>query len=325
MAGNILYLVIPCYNEEEVLPETIKRLCTLMDGMVDAGEIHRNSRILCVNDGSKDRTWEMIQKYAKEAPRIQGLCLAKNVGHQNALFAGLMAAKEQCDCCISIDADLQDDIQVIPQFVKKFQLGADVVYGVRSTRNTDTTFKRTTAKWFYRLMQFMGADVVENHADYRLMSRRALDALSQFSEVNLFLRGMVRLVGYQTDVVYYERAERFAGESKYPLKKMLSFAFDGITSFTIKPIRLVWSLGVFICFLTLIAAVYTLIAWTYNRVSGWPFLMISVWFLGGVQLISVGVIGEYIGKIYTEVKRRPRYIIKEATYETISNTGKTID
>lgn len=316
MKDTKLYVVIPCFNEEEVLPETARRMGALLSEMTAQGQISEQSRILFVDDGSRDSTWQVISSLAAEDPRMQGLKLARNAGHQNALLAGLMAVRPCCDCCISIDADLQDDILAIPEFVKQYDRGCDVVYGVRSRRQTDTPFKRFTARGFYKVMRLLGADVVENHADYRLMSQRALDALAEFPEVNLFLRGMVRLVGFQSGQVFYERAERFAGESKYPLRKMLSFAFDGITSFSIKPIRLVWSLGFAVCILAVLAAVYSLCARFFGvSVTGWTSLMISIWFLGGVQLVSVGVIGEYIGKIYKEVKRRPRYIIEENTLE----------
>ncbi len=312
MKDTKLYLVIPCYNEEEVLPETAKRLNRLFDAMEAGDLISGESRIVFVDDGSRDRTWELISSLSTDYPRFRGIKLAKNAGHQNALLAGLMTVKDECDCAISIDADLQDDIEVIPQFIRKFDEGCDVVYGARNDRTTDTFFKRTTAVGFYKFMKAMGVDVVYNHADYRLMSRRALSALSEFSEVNLFLRGLVPLVGYKSDIVYYQRGERFAGESKYPLKKMLSFAFDGITSFSIKPIRLVWSVGAVISILAIVAAIYTLIAKFWGvTTAGWSSLMISIWFLGGVQLVSVGIIGEYIGKIYKETKRRPRYIIEE--------------
>ncbi|MBQ2613801.1 MAG: glycosyltransferase family 2 protein [Clostridia bacterium] len=312
MKDTILYAVIPCYQEEDALPETINQLGAQFAKMEQAGVISPKSRMVFVDDGSKDQTWQMIRDAAQKDTRIEGIKLSRNVGHQNALLAGLMAVREDCDCCISVDADLQDDIEAIPEFVAAFEQGNDVVYGVRSCRKKDSVFKRTSAKAFYKLMKILGADVVENHADYRLMSRRALNALAEFSEVNLFLRGVVRLVGMPTATVTYARKQRQAGKSKYPLKKMLSFAFDGITSFSIRPIRLVWSLGMLVCFLAVLAAIYSLLAfWGGNSVSGWTSLMISIWFLGGVQLISVGVIGEYIGKIYKEVKRRPRYIIEE--------------
>ena len=308
-----LYITIPCYNEEEVLPETSKRIGGLLTEMIDCGEISPESKILFIDDGSKDNTWKIIQDLSRQQI-FEGIKLSRNSGHQGALMAGLMTAKNSCDCVISIDADLQDDLKAIPLMIEKFKQGCDIVYGVRKERKTDSWFKRNTAHFFYKLMKVLGADVLENHADYRLMSRRALEALSEFKEVNLFLRGIVRLVGYKSDIVYYDRTERFAGESKYPLKKMLSFAFDGITSFSIKPIRLVWALGTFVCFLAVIAAIYTFCSWLMgNSVTGWSSLMISIWFLGGVQLISVGVIGEYIGKIYKETKSRPIYIIEDNT------------
>ncbi len=311
MKDTKLYVVIPCYNEEEVLPETAKRMTALFDRMEAEGKISPQSRIVMVDDGSKDKTWKLIEGLYETDARFRGIKLAHNAGHQNALLAGLMTVKEACDCCISIDADLQDDIEAIPKMVEEFDKGIDVVYGVRNCRATDTGFKRFTAEAFYKVMKLLGADVIENHADYRLMSKRALQALSEFSEVNMFLRGVVRLVGYSSSEVYYARSERFAGESKYPLKKMLSFAFDGITSFSIKPIKLVWGMGCLACLAAIVAAVYSLIAWAFgSSVSGWASLMISIWFLGGVQLVSVGVIGEYIGKIYKETKRRPRFIIE---------------
>ncbi|MEE1014374.1 MAG: glycosyltransferase family 2 protein [Clostridia bacterium] len=316
MQNTVLYVVIPCYNEEEVLPETIRRMGQLFDTMTAEGQIAPQSRIVFVDDGSKDATWQLISVASQRDERLRGIKLSKNAGHQNALLAGLMAVKESCDCCISIDADLQDDIGAIPKFVTEFDRGCDVVYGVRSRRDTDSGFKRISAKVFYQLMRILGADVIDNHADYRLMSRRALAALAEFPEVNLFLRGVVRLVGFPSGTVYYERTERFAGKSKYPLRKMLSFAFDGITSFSIKPIRLVWGLGLLACLMAVAAAAYSLVSWFFgNSVTGWTSLMISIWFLGGVQLVSVGVIGEYIGKIYKEVKRRPRYIIEETNIE----------
>ncbi len=312
MNDIVLYLVVPCYNEEEVLPVTIKRLAELLDNLVSKSEVSEESRIVFVDDGSTDNTWSIIESAYSTYTGVRGIKLAANVGHQNALMAGLTEVNGLCDCCISIDADLQDDITVIPQFLNEYRNGCDVVYGVRKRRESDTAFKRGTAKAFYKLMRLLGADIIENHADYRLLSRRALNALAEFSEVNLFLRGMVRLVGFKSGVVYYDRTKRYAGESKYPLRKMLSFAFDGITSFSIKPIRIVWTLGVLVSFIAVLAEIYTLCARFFGvSVTGWSSLMISIWFLGGVQLISVGVIGEYIGKIYKEVKRRPRYIIEK--------------
>lgn len=313
MAVNA-YIVVPCYNEEAVLHETAKQLLGLFMQMKQDGLINDDSRIVFVDDGSRDQTWQIIAQLARDEESISGIKLAKNAGHQNALFAGLMTVRDECDCAISIDADLQDDIHVIPEMIRRFIDGYDVVYGVRSKRATDTFFKRTTALAFYKVMKLMGVNMVYNHADYRLMSRRALDAFSEFTEVNLFLRGMVPLVGYRSTEVYYERNERFAGESKYPLKKMLSFAFDGITSFSVTPIRLISALGCVVCVFCVIAAVYTLFQKFFSQTSaGWASLMISIWFLGGVQLLSIGLIGEYIGKIYKEVKRRPRYIIE--TYQ----------
>ena len=312
MKDIVLYLVVPCYNEEEVLPVTIKRLAELLDNLVSKSEVSEESRIVFVDDGSTDNTWSIIESAYSTYTGVRGIKLAANVGHQNALMAGLTEVNGLCDCCISIDADLQDDITVIPQFLNEYRNGCDVVYGVRKRRESDTAFKRGTAKAFYKLMRLLGADIIENHADYRLLSRRALNALAEFSEVNLFLRGMVRLVGFKSGVVYYDRTKRYAGKSKYPLRKMLSFAFDGITSFSIKPIRIVWALGVLVSFIAVLAEIYTLCARFFGvSVTGWSSLMISIWFLGGVQLISVGVIGEYIGKIYKEVKRRPRYIIEK--------------
>lgn len=306
-----LYVVVPCYNEEEVLAETSRQMLELFDRMKKEELINNKSRIVFVDDGSRDRTWTIIDALAKEHTEIAGIKLARNAGHQNALFGGLMTVKGHCDCAVSIDADLQDDINVIPEMVRKFRDGYDVVYGVRNRRDTDTFFKRTTAVMFYKLMQFMGVKIVFNHADYRLMSRRALDALSEFEERNMFLRGMVPLVGYRSANVYYNRNERFAGESKYPLKKMLSFAFDGITSFSISPIRMISAFGAVVCIIAVIMAVYALVEKLLgNTGAGWASLMMSIWFIGGVQLLSVGLIGEYIGKMYKEVKRRPRYIIE---------------
>lgn len=304
------YVVIPCYNEEEVLSETSSRMKTLFDDMKKNGLITDDSKVIMVDDGSRDKTWSIISELCDKDKLFGGIKLAKNAGHQNALLAGLMTVKDECDCAISIDADLQDDINVIPDMIRKYQAGCEVVYGVRNKRETDTFFKRTTAVGFYKLMQGMGVDIVFNHADYRLMGSRALSELEKFEEVNLFLRGIVPLIGYKTDCVYYDRSERFAGESKYPLKKMLSFAFDGITSFSVKPIKLVWTLGILITVISAIIGVYDICENIWKFSSLVNSAVISVWFLGGVQLISVGVIGEYIGKIYREVKKRPRFIIE---------------
>lgn len=312
MTGNdILYLVIPCYNEEAVLHETAKQLLEKMNSMFERGMISRESKIMFVNDGSKDKTWEIIEELHASNPIYSGIKLSRNKGHQNALLAGLMTAKEKADMTISLDADLQDDVDVIDQMVEKYYQGNDVVYGVRSARKTDTFFKKFTAQGFYKLMQAMGVEIVYNHADYRLMSKRAMEGLSQFKEVNLFLRGIVPLIGYKSDVVTYERHERFAGESKYPLKKMLAFATDGITSFSIKPIRLITTCGILIFAISLVMLLYFLIVHFMGRtVAGWTSMIVSIWAIGGLQLLAIGIVGEYIGKIYLETKERPKYIIE---------------
>ena len=312
MAGtDILYLVIPCYNEEAVLPETARQLLAKMNSMFDRGMISRESRILFVNDGSKDRTWEIIEELHASNSIYSGVKLSRNKGHQNALLAGLMTAKEKADMMISLDADLQDDVDVIDQMVEKYYAGNDIVYGVRSARKTDTFFKKFTAQGFYKIMQAMGVEIVYNHADYRLMSKRAVEGLAQFKEVNLFLRGIVPLIGYKSDVVTYERHERFAGESKYPLKKMLAFATDGITSFSIKPIRLITSCGILIFGVSILMLIYFLAVHFMGRtVAGWTSMIVSVWAIGGLQLLAIGIVGEYIGKIYLETKARPKYIIE---------------
>ena len=309
-APETLYLVIPCYNEEEVLPETSRRLLEKLAGMVAAGMVTEKSRILFVDDGSKDKTWELISRLHREHRQISGLKLSRNRGHQNALLAGLMTAKQYADMVISMDADLQDDVDAVDRFVEEYYKGSDVVYGVRSSRETDTAFKRGTAQGFYKFMQALGVDIVDNHADYRLMSRRALEGLAQFKEVNLFLRGVVPLIGFPSAIVTYERHERFAGESKYPLKKMLSFAFDGITSFSVKPIRMITWLGVLIFIASIIMLLVLLVQKLFGyTVQGWTTLMGSIWMIGGIQLLCLGIIGEYVGKIYAEVKQRPRFII----------------
>ena len=315
-----LYLVIPCYNEEEVLHETARRLLDKITTMMDNDIITRESKILFVNDGSKDKTWEIIEELHNSNDIYSGVNLSRNRGHQNALLAGLMTAKKYADMTISLDADLQDDIDVIDKFVEEYYNGSDVVYGVRSSRKTDTFFKRTTALAFYKLMTMLGADTVYNHADYRLMSKRALEGLSEFKEVNLFLRGLVPMIGYKHSVVEYERHERFAGESKYPLKKMIAFALDGITSLSIKPISIITGLGFCIFAVSFLALIYSLVSkFTGNAVSGWTSLTLSIWMIGGIQLLSLGVIGEYIGKIYNETKQRPRFIIAD---ELIKNSSK---
>lgn len=311
MKGS-LYLVVPCYNEEEVLHETAKRLLEKIESMVANNLVAKESKILFVNDGSKDGTWEIIKGLYKQNDIFSGVNLSRNKGHQNALLAGLMISKEYADMVISLDADLQDDIDVIDKFVEEYYKGNDVVYGVRSSRKTDTFLKRTSALGFYKFMTVLGVDLIYNHADYRLMSKRALDGISEFKEVNLFLRGIVPLIGYKYSIVEYERHERFAGESKYPLKKMLSFAWDGITSFSIKPIRIITGLGFSIFGFSLIALLYSLIVKVMgNTQAGWASLTISIWMIGGIQLLSLGVIGEYIGKIYNETKQRPRFIISD--------------
>lgn len=312
---NTVWLVIPCYNEKEVLPETSRQLKNIMQDLMQKGKISTESKVAFVNDGSKDTTWNVISQLHEEDSLFVGINLAHNRGHQNALFAGLMTAKEYADAAISLDADLQDDVAAIEQFIDKFLEGKDIVYGVRSTRQTDTRFKRGTAHAFYKLMNVMGADTLEDHADYRLMSKRALEALSEYDEVNLFLRGIVPMIGFETDVVYYQRHERFAGESKYPLKKMLGFAIEGITSFSIKPIRLITGLGFFLFSISILLLIYFLILWLMGHtVTGWTTIVISVWGIGGLQLLALGVIGEYIGKTYLEVKHRPRYRIERVLY-----------
>lgn len=313
---NTIWLVIPCYNEKEVLPETSKQLRIIMEDLMQRGKIGKNSKVAFVNDGSKDTTWNIISQLHDENPLFVGINLAHNRGHQNALFAGLMTAKDYADAAISLDADLQDDVAVIEQFIDKFLEGKDIVYGVRSTRETDTVFKRGTAHAFYKLMNAMGADTLEDHADYRLMSKRALDALAEYEEVNLFLRGIVPMIGFETDVVYYKRNERFAGESKYPLKKMLSFAVEGVTSFSIKPIRMITALGFFLFSISVLLLIYFVVIWFMGHtVAGWTTIVISVWGIGGLQLLALGVIGEYIGKTYMEVKHRPRYTIESVLFK----------
>lgn len=309
---NILYLVLPCFNEEEVLPETSERLRVKMNGLIKQNKIDEKSRVIFVNDGSKDRTWNLIREFHEKDKLFSGINLSRNVGHQNALLAGLLTVREYADMVISMDADLQDDIDAIDEMVEKYLDGTDIVYGVRSSRKKDTFFKKVTAEGFYKIMNTMGANTVFNHADYRLMSKRALDGLSQYGEVNLFLRGIVPMIGYPTDVVYYERGERFAGKSKYPLGKMLSFAVEGITSLSTRPIRMITTLGFFIFLVSIGMLIYSLIRhFTGATIVGWTTLMVSVWAIGGLILLSLGVVGEYIGKIYLETKMRPRYIIEQ--------------
>ena len=310
--AKTLYIVVPCYNEQAVLKETAKRLCSKLVGLIEAKKIHRNSKILFVNDGSIDATWEMIKIMHEEISFFAGIDLAKNCGHQNALFAGLMVAKDRADFVISMDADLQDDIDAVDAMVEKANEGFDIVYGVRSSREKDSFFKRTSAVCFYKLMRAMGVDIVFNHADYRLMNKAALHALSGFKEVNLFLRGLVPMIGLSSATVTYERGSRFAGVSKYPLGKMIKFAIEGVTSLSVRPIRMITVIGL----LSFIASMAMLIYFIYDyfqggTIAGWASTIVSIWALGGLQLLAIGIIGEYIGKIYLEVKQRPRYIIRE--------------
>ena len=308
-----LAIVVPCYNEEEVLKMASEALRNVLQDLINKNKIAEDSFILFVNDGSKDRTWELIEEEHKLYPvQVRGVKLAGNVGHQYALTAGLITAKDMSDVTVSIDADLQDDVAVIEEMIDKYHEGNDIVYGVRKERKTDTFFKRTTAQGFYKLMDWMGVKTVYNHADFRLMSKRAVEHFSQFKESNMYLRGMMPLIGYQTASVYYDRKERAAGESKYPLKKMLALAFNGISSFSVKPITMILSLGVFIIVCAFIAALYALISYfAGNVVPGWTSLILSIWLLGGIQLIAIGLVGLYIGKIYMEVKNRPRYNIEK--------------
>ena len=307
---NRLFTVIPCYNEEEVLSETARRLREKYTALMQSGQIAKDSRIAFVNDGSSDRTWQIICDLHAQDPVFTGIDLSRNRGHQNALIAGLLTVKAHADMVISMDADLQDDIDAMDEMIQKYHEGCDIVYGVRNSRKKDSFFKRTTAEAFYRLMNRLGAKTVFNHADYRLMSRRALDGLAQFREVNLFLRGLVPMIGYRTDTVLYERHERFAGESKYPLKKMLSFAFEGITSLSTKPIRMISALGFLLFFVSIIMSIIFIVEFFLGQtVSGWASLIVSIWAIGGLLMFAIGVVGEYIGKIYMEVKDRPRFLI----------------
>ena len=304
-----LYLVIPCYNEEPVIEETNRQLTKKLDQLILEEKIATTSRILYVDDGSKDRTWPLIEGLHKENPYVCGLKLAHNKGHQNALLAGLMYAKNICDYSVSMDADLQDDIGVLDGFIEKYNEGCEIVYGVRNSRETDTKFKKMTAIGFYKFMARLGVDIVYNHADCRLMSNRALEALGEYKEVNLFLRGLVPLIGYKNDMVYYDRNERFAGKSKYPLSKMLKFAWEGVTSFSVKPLRMIASIGLLIFIISFVVLIVALINKILgNPVAGWTGLISSIWLLGGIQLFALGICGEYIGKIYNEVKGRPRYL-----------------
>ena len=309
---DTLYIVVPCYNEEEVLAETSKQLLAKITELMNSGKISEKSRIVFVNDGSKDSTWEIIESLHNENHIFQGISLTRNKGHQNALLAGLMTVKDHCDMTISLDADLQDDIDAIDKMIDKYYDGCEIVYGVRNARNSDTVFKRKTAGSYYKIMKFMGADIVSESADYRLMSKKALEGLAEFKEVNLFLRGVVPMIGYKSDVVYYARKERFAGKSKYPLKKMLSFAWEGITSLSVKPIQIITILGGAIFLISIIMLIYSVIRHIIGATSiGWTSLIVSIWAIGGLQLLAIGVIGEYIGKVYLETKSRPKYIIEK--------------
>lgn len=310
--NSCLYIVVPCYNEEEVLHETAKRLLAKVNDLIKQEKIAKNSRIVFINDGSKDSTYEIIKSLHAENQIFSGINLSRNRGHQNALLAGLMTVKNYADIVISMDADLQDDIDAIDEMIEKYDAGADIVYGVRSKRETDTIFKKVTAEGFYSLTNKLGGEVVFNHADYRLMSQRALNSLAEFGEINLFLRGIVPMIGYKTDIVTYERHERFAGESKYPLKKMISFAIEGITSLSIKPLRMITTLGIIIFLCSIVMLVYSVVRhFTGQTIVGWSSIMVSIWAIGGLLLLAIGITGEYIGKIYLETKKRPRYIVSE--------------
>ena len=308
--SKTLYIVVPCYNEEEVLKETTKRLAEKLEKLILSKRISKDSRVMYVNDGSKDRTWELIEEYSRIHELVTGICLSRNRGHQNALLAGLMTAKEYADVVISMDADLQDDINAIDGMLDKYEDGCEIVYGVRKHRKKDSLFKKWTAEVFYKFMRLMGVDIVYNHADYRLTSKKVLDCFADYKEVNLFLRGMFPLIGFKSDIVYYDRGKRFAGKSKYPLKKMLNFAWDGVTSFSVRPIRFILNLGIIIFIVSCLVSIYSIIVYLMgNAVPGWTFLACSIWMLAGIEMLSLGIIGEYVGKVYNETKGRPRYII----------------
>lgn len=313
--NDVLTIIIPCFNEQEVLPETRKEVSKVLNNLIDKKKVSSKSKILFVDDGSSDKTWELIESYSKHYSYIAGITFTRNYGHQNALLAGLNVASNYSDVMITIDADLQDDVNAFYEMIEKYHQGNEIVYGVRSSRQSDTFFKKNTALAFYALMRKLGVQLVPNSADYRLMSKKAVLALLEYKERNLFLRGMVPLVGYTSDKVFYERKKRFAGKSKYPLKKMIHFALDGITSFSTMPIKLIMDLGILVIIVSVVLMIYTLIKkFSGETTSGWSSLMISIWLLGGVQLLSLSVLGEYIGKIFTEVKRRPRFNIKYENY-----------
>ena len=310
-----LFIVVPCYNEQEVLPVTVLRLVEKLSMLIKNKRISHNSKILFVDDGSTDDTWDLLCRYFNENDYVSVIKLSRNVGHQKALLAGLMAAKDCCDFSISMDADLQDDIEAMDEMIMKFNNGCDVVYGVRNKRKNDSFFKRVSAQFFYKTLKILGADIVYNHADYRLMSRRAMDALNEYKETNIFLRGMIPLLGYPNDIVYYDRAPRIAGKSKYPLRKMISFALDGITSFSIKPLRLISRVGVLFSFSSIIWLIYAFVSkifYPQTTVSGWTAIMVSIWFIGGVLMLCMGILGEYIGKVFNEAKSRPLYHVELA-------------
>ena len=324
-AETVLYMVIPCYNEQEVLPDSAEKLKTKMTALMARKKISKKSKICFVNDGSRDRTWEIVQELCRRDPIYSGICLAHNEGHQNAVLAGLMTVKPYCDAAISMDADLQDDINAVDAMLDKYDEGCNIVYGVRDNRETDTFFKRVTAEGFYRFMKLMGAEVIFNHADFRLMDRRALDAFADYTEVNLFLRGIIPMIGLRHGCVYYQRKERLAGESKYPLKKMFAFAWQGITSLSSEPIKCIVNLGLGISVISGIVLIWSLFRhFTGQTIAGWTSLIISLWLLGGLILLAIGIIGEYVGKIYLEVKRRPRYLVEEFIDANREQTGQSL-
>lgn len=319
MKVKTLYMLFPCYNEEEVLLETATRAKTKLNHLISNKKISDKSKIVFINDGSKDSTWDIIKKLHQEEKIFSGINLTRNRGHQNALLAGLMTVKDLCDFTISMDVDLQDDIEAIDEMVEKYHQGNDIVYGVRDNRDTDTKFKKNTAVLYYKVLKFLGNDSIANHADFRLMSNRALNGLAEFKEVNLFLRGLVPMIGYKNDVVYYKRNERFAGVSKYPLKKMITFAIEGITSLSVKPLRLISGVGVLSFAISIIFAIYFIIQhFLGSTISGWASTIVSIWAIGGLQLLALGIIGEYIGKIFLETKERPRYIVQDFLNENYS-------
>lgn len=309
---DILYIVVPCYNEEEVILETTKRLKKKLSKLIKDNQVSSKSKVMYVNDGSKDKTWEIIKKIHQEDKLFTGVSLSRNRGHQNALLCGLLTAKEKADIVISMDADLQDDINAIDEMIKKYYEGNQIVYGVRKTRNSDNFFKKNTAELFYKIMKSLGVDIIFNHADYRLTTKRVLNELEQFNEVNLFLRGIFPLIGFKYDIVYYERKKRYAGKTKYPLKKMINFGLEGITSFSIKPLRIILNLGFIILILSILTCLITFILSLLNNTDSWSFNNYSIWIATGLQMTSLGIVGEYIGKIYSETKKRPPYIIEES-------------